>query len=152
MHVCSWLLNLWTLPNASPMLNQSWYSCCISIYWGSTLCYVYTHQGTYSLPANQFVIPPDSKQSSSFSKKCIFSVMYLLVLGKNRYGYPYNRPWRPIVLWGVEVPTFSRQSAHRWRWSYQPHAPAALYPQEDSWYSVLLEAGSTRGLEGLDIH
>jgi hypothetical protein len=25
----------------------------------------------------------------------------------------------------------------------QPYAPAALYPQEDSWYSFLLEAEST---------
>jgi hypothetical protein len=41
----------------------------------------------------------------------------------------------------------SRQSAHRWQWGSQPHAPAALYPQEDSWYSFLLEA---ERLEGLD--
>jgi hypothetical protein len=27
----------------------------------------------------------------------------------------------------------------------QPYAPAALYPQEDSWYSFLLEAESTPG-------
>jgi hypothetical protein len=27
-----------------------------------------------------------------------------------------------------------------------PYAPAALYPQEDSWYSFLLEAESTPGL------
>jgi hypothetical protein len=26
-----------------------------------------------------------------------------------------------------------------------PYAPAALYPQENSWYSFLLEAESTRG-------
>jgi hypothetical protein len=26
------------------------------------------------------------------------------------------------------------------RWGCQPYAPAALYPQEDSWYSLLLEA------------
>jgi hypothetical protein len=32
--------------------------------------------------------------------------------GKN---YPCNRPWRPIGLRDVEAPTFSRQSAHRWR-------------------------------------
>jgi hypothetical protein len=30
------------------------------------------------------------------------------------------------------------QSAHRWRWGCQPHAPTALYPQEESWYSFLL--------------
>jgi hypothetical protein len=55
-----------------------------------------------------------------------------------------NRPWRPIGFWDVEAPTFSRQSAHRWRWC-QAYALAALYPQEDSWYSFLLEAESTPG-------
>jgi hypothetical protein len=40
---------------------------------------------------------------------------------------------------------FSRQSAHRWRWGCQPYAPATLYPQEDSWYSLLLQAESTEG-------
>jgi hypothetical protein len=40
---------------------------------------------------------------------------------------PWNRPWRPIGLWEVEAPTFSRQSAHRWRWGCQPYAPALLY-------------------------
>jgi hypothetical protein len=49
-----------------------------------------------------------------------------------------NRPWRPRRLWNVEALTFSRQSAHRWRWGCQPYAPAALYLQEDSWYSFLL--------------
>jgi hypothetical protein len=39
---------------------------------------------------------------------------------------------------------FSRQSAHRYWWG-QPYAPAALYTQEDSWYSFLLEAESTPG-------
>jgi hypothetical protein len=39
-----------------------------------------------------------------------------------------KRPWRPIGLWDVEAPTFSRQSAHRCRWGCQPYAPAALYP------------------------
>jgi hypothetical protein len=42
-------------------------------------------------------------------------------------SYPCNRPWRLIGLWDVEVPTVSRQSAHRWRWGRQPYAPAALY-------------------------
>jgi hypothetical protein len=35
------------------------------------------------------------------------------------------------------------------RWDCQPYAPAGqpatLYPQEDSWYSLLLEVGSTPG-------
>jgi hypothetical protein len=33
----------------------------------------------------------------------------------------------PIGLWDVEAPTFSRQSAHRWRWGCQPYALATLY-------------------------
>jgi hypothetical protein len=45
-----------------------------------------------------------------------------------KQSYPCNRPWRPIGLWNVEGPTFSRKSAHRWRWDCQPQAPAALYP------------------------
>jgi hypothetical protein len=40
---------------------------------------------------------------------------------------------------------FSRQSAHRWRRSCQPYAPATLYPQEDWWYLFLLEAESILG-------
>jgi hypothetical protein len=39
-------------------------------------------------------------------------------------------PWRPVGLWDVEAPIFSRQSIHRWRWGCQPYAPAALYPPE----------------------
>jgi hypothetical protein len=35
---------------------------------------------------------------------------------------------RPIGLWDVEDPTFSRQSAHRWQWDCQPYAPAVIYP------------------------
>jgi hypothetical protein len=63
---------------------------------------------------------------------------------KNRQSYPCNRPWRrPIGLWD-KVPTFSRQSAHRRRRSCEPYTPAALYPQEDHWYSFLLEGGSIR--------
>jgi hypothetical protein len=42
----------------------------------------------------------------------------------------------------VEAPTFSRQSAYRWRRS-QLHMATTLYPQEDSWYSFLLVVGST---------
>jgi hypothetical protein len=43
-------------------------------------------------------------------------------------SYPCNRPWRPAGLWEVDTPTFSIQSAHRWRWGYQPYAPATFYP------------------------
>jgi hypothetical protein len=67
------------------------------------------------------------------------------ILSKVKESYPCSRPWRPIGLWGIKAPTFCRHSAHRWQWGCQPHAPATLYPQEDSWYSFLLEAKSTPG-------
>jgi hypothetical protein len=44
----------------------------------------------------------------------------------------------PVGLWDVEAPTFSAESTHGWQWNCQPNTPAALYPQEDSWYSFLL--------------
>jgi hypothetical protein len=44
-----------------------------------------------------------------------------------------------------KFPKLTIQSAHRWRWGCQPYAPAAIYPQEDSWYSFLLEGESTPG-------
>jgi hypothetical protein len=47
---------------------------------------------------------------------------------KGFWSCPSDRPWRPIGLWDVEAPTFSRQSAQRWRWSFPPYAPAALPP------------------------
>jgi hypothetical protein len=34
---------------------------------------------------------------------------------------------------------------YRWRWGCQPYAPAVFYPQEDSWYSFLLEVDSNQG-------
>jgi hypothetical protein len=81
-----------------------------------------------------------------------------------RFPFPYELPgnsrrvkyrkvklslWQAVEaygLWDVDTPTLSRQSAHRWRWGYQSYAPAALpsSPQEDCWYSFLLEAESTR--------
>jgi hypothetical protein len=62
---------------------------------------------------------------------------------------PYNDKAIPVTgrggQQGRETLRLSRQSAHRRRWGCQPYAPAALYPQEDSWYSFLLEAESTPG-------
>jgi hypothetical protein len=72
-------------------------------------------------------------------------VLYTIKTKEAKIKLSLNWQWRPIGLWDVEAPTFSRQSAGRWRWDYQPYTPAAHYPQEDSWYSFLLEAGSTSG-------
>jgi hypothetical protein len=37
-----------------------------------------------------------------------------------------KRTWRPIGLWHLEAPIFSRESAHKWRWGCQPYAPVAF--------------------------
>jgi hypothetical protein len=60
-------------------------------------------------------------------------------------SYPCNRPWRPIGLWEVEALTFSRQSTHRWRKVVSLTRRPPFIPQEDSWYSLLLETESTPG-------
>jgi hypothetical protein len=45
-----------------------------------------------------------------------------------------------------EAPTFSRQSAHRWRGKVVSPTRRPLFTaQEDSWYSFLLEAELTPG-------
>jgi hypothetical protein len=44
----------------------------------------------------------------------------------------------------VEAPTLSRQSAQKWQRLSDLHAGSPL-PQEDYWYSFLLEAESTPG-------
>jgi hypothetical protein len=52
----------------------------------------------------------------------------------------------------LRLPHFSRQVAHIWWWGCQAYAPTALNPQEDSWYSFLLQIEFTWGsvwLEGL---
>jgi hypothetical protein len=48
-------------------------------------------------------------ETSDFSR---FIPIFILII----WSYPCNRPRRPIGLWDVEAVTFSRQSAHRWRW------------------------------------
>jgi hypothetical protein len=40
--------------------------------------------------------------------------------------------WRPIGLWDVEDPTFSRQAADRWQLDCQSYTTATLYSQKDN--------------------
>jgi hypothetical protein len=69
-----------------------------------------------------------------------FSRLVSYACKKKSEAIPVTR-WRRIGLWD-----FSRQSAHTWRWGCQLYSPVALYPQEDFWYSFLLEAESSPGL------
>jgi hypothetical protein len=44
-----------------------------------------------------------------------------------------------------------RRGSNRYsRQGFQPYASAALYPQEDTWYSFLLEAESAEAIVRLD--
>jgi hypothetical protein len=52
-------------------------------------------------------------------------------------------PWRPMGLWDVEAPTFYRQLADMAMKSAS--RAGRPYPQEDYWYSFLLEAESSPG-------
>jgi hypothetical protein len=66
---------------------------------------------------------------------------YTLHAYHKRWSYPCNRPWRPIGLWVVEAPTFclySRLTDGCEVVSLTRRPP--FTPQEDSWYSFLLEA------------
>jgi hypothetical protein len=56
-------------------------------------------------------------------------------------NYSCNGLWRPIGLWVVEAPTFSRKSAHRWQWGCQPYVPVG-HPLPPRRYLVLI---SVRG-------
>jgi hypothetical protein len=40
---------------------------------------------------------------------------------------PHNRPCGSVRLWDIEAHTFSKHSAHRWRWGCQPYAPSGFY-------------------------
>jgi hypothetical protein len=43
-----------------------------------------------------------------------------------------------------------RQSAQIWRWGSDTLWPSALYPQENNWFSFMLEAESTPGSSNLN--
>jgi hypothetical protein len=54
----------------------------------------------------------------------------------------YKMPLDQCVLrnhYACEVPKFTGQSVHKWRSSCQTYDHAALYFQEEFWYSLLLE-------------
>jgi hypothetical protein len=57
---------------------------------------------------------------------------------KKRTAIPVRGREGPYGCETSRLPYFSKQPVHRRRWGCQPYASAALYPQENSWYSFLL--------------
>jgi hypothetical protein len=55
------------------------------------------------------------------------------------------RPWRPLGLQEVEAPTFSDIRLIDGGKVVSPTRQPLFNPQEDSWYSFVLEAESTPG-------
>jgi hypothetical protein len=47
--------------------------------------------------------------------KCLISLLNRTKHVLKKVKFSLYRPWRPLGLREVEAPTFSRQSAHRWR-------------------------------------
>jgi hypothetical protein len=64
--------------------------------------------------------------SANCVKNCIYVITYIILYE----SYPSNRLWRPIRLWDIEDPTFSRQLAHVWQWGCQLYALITLYPPQ----------------------
>jgi hypothetical protein len=63
---------------------------------------------------------------------------------QERQSYPCNRPWRPIVLWDVQAPTFSLDNRLTDGGKIVSLMRRLSFTtQEDSWYSFLLETDST---------
>jgi hypothetical protein len=106
--------------SASEMIN--WYLLCVLL----TMCDKWTHGGDFSaLPRVSTSELPDEFRWNLVWILCYWRPYWT---PKVKVKLPCKRPWRLIGLWEVEAPTFSRQSAHRWRWGCQSYAPAALYP------------------------
>jgi hypothetical protein len=53
------------------------------------------------------------------------------IKNESNWNYPQKRLWRHIGMWHVKNPTSSRQSTHRRRWGYQPHARELSTPRKN---------------------
>jgi hypothetical protein len=83
---------------------------------------------------------------SPLERLTVHSPRIILTHKKVKVKYPCNRPWKHIGLWDVEAPTFSLDNLLTdggMVVSLTRRPP--FTPQEDSWYSLLLEAESTSG-------
>jgi hypothetical protein len=77
-----------------------------------------------SLAGNRWIVRKlytNSNNLNTFMKVKTINKYLLQWQRPIKLSYLYNRPWRPVGLWDVEAPTFSRESAHRCRWGCQPY-------------------------------
>jgi hypothetical protein len=81
--------------------------------WNSVLCYI---------PRPHFLV------IYSFETEGIWEQ------GKSVKLYICNKPWKPVGLWDVEVPTFSRISSHKWRYFLSLTRRPPFTTREDLWY------------------
>jgi hypothetical protein len=71
------------------------------------------------------------------SRQSVCLYVYLLIAARQRLGKNVT------AAMNTHETIEESLDALFWRRGRQPHAPAALYPQEASWYSFLLEGEST---------
>jgi hypothetical protein len=94
-----------------------------------------------SAPVLRFLEPAETVQVSFRLHFAIWSVAKIF----SRCSSTKRRLFQ-CLLSQASLNRWITQSDHRWRWDCQPYASAALYPQENSWYSHLLEAESTNAV------
>jgi hypothetical protein len=123
---------------------------------GNSLAYHYLRVCDLTHPW-PFAVPASSYSSGTEHEKRSFSPAQLSLIPKWICPpcKPVYKPYKASVTFSLLpaklvyslAPWRSRQLVHRWRLDCQPYAPATLYPQEDSCYSLLLESESTPELE-----
>jgi hypothetical protein len=68
-----------------------------------------------------------------------------IICKKTKVKLSLYRSWKPLGLWEVEAPTFSDIQLTDSGKVVSPMRQPLFTPQEDSWYSFLLEAELTPG-------
>jgi hypothetical protein len=137
-----------------------WLLCCSPLWVQSVLCADHTLSESYLRSirltvqkgtneteiSTELTEPNEEKRWLGGSGCCLFlytiQVLSWRNLEKLSKKLVITAEVRTLQLKRERYPMFSRQLADRWRWGFQPYAPASLYPQEGSWYSFLLEAES----------
>jgi hypothetical protein len=89
------------------------------------LCWTFSATSSFEQKVKKVKISPQQALETHGHIAWGTSIIYI-----QKNNYRRSRPYRPIKLWDAKDPILSTQSAHRWQWGCQPHAPTALYSQE----------------------